>query len=273
MRTCPNPPRMTALLTEQRRRAYLSAMQVVHWLPRAELPFAAPSRPELLLPLAPPEDIDFEPPPRQVPDQSPVAPQARVIERPKIEVPRPGASAKAAAKPVEAPEQAATPRPVPVPPPRFALQLLRAGDCLLLVELATGQPFQSRDPSYLLLKDMLRAAGLPDAPQIVGEPVRWPLLMRGNMDQGPDAARDFVQGFVQARLEEAPCTCLWLVGMPALRFAAGADDQAFYQTLKLDGLGEAWALPGLELLMDEPQRKADVWKAMRQLMARWKRVE
>jgi len=26
-------------------------------------------------------------------------------------------------------------------------------------------------------------------------------------------------------------------------------------------------------LMDEPQRKADVWKAMRQLMARWKSVE
>ena len=35
-------------MTEPRRRAYLSAMQVVHWLPRAELPFAAPSRPELL---------------------------------------------------------------------------------------------------------------------------------------------------------------------------------------------------------------------------------
>jgi len=25
--------------------------------------------------------------------------------------------------------------------------------------------------------------------------------------------------------------------------------------------------------MDEPQRKADVWKAMRPLLARWKRVE
>jgi len=26
-------------------------------------------------------------------------------------------------------------------------------------------------------------------------------------------------------------------------------------------------------LMDEPHRKADVWQAMRQLMARWKSVE
>lgn len=260
------------MLTESRRRAYLSAMQVVHWLPRAELPFAAPSRPELLLPLAPVEEPVFEArPSAPVPSE---APQARSGERPKIEIPRPSVASKVAAKPVEAEEEAPkVVRPAPVPPPRFALQLLRAGRCLLLVELATGQPFQSRDPSYLLLKDMLRAAGLPDAPQIIGEPVRWPLLVRGNMDQGPDAARDFVQGFIQARLEEAPSTCLWLLGLPAVRFAGGADEQAYYQELKLDGLGTAWALPGLELLMDEPQRKAHVWKAMRQLMARWKTVE
>ncbi|KHL75252.1 energy transducer TonB [Pseudomonas putida] len=262
------------MLTESRRRAYLSAMQVVHWLPRAELPFAAPSRPELLLPQVPVEHAAFEVSPSPaLANEAPVAPQARSGERPKIDIPRPGSTPKPAAKPVEAEEQAPAPRPAPVPPPRFSLQLLRAGNCLLLVELATGQPFQSRDPSYLLLKDMLRAAGLPDAPQIIGEPVRWPLLVRGNMDQGPDAARDFVQGFIQARLEEAPCTCLWLIGMPALRFAANTDAQAYYQVLKLDGLGDAWALPGLELLMDEPQRKADVWKAMRQLMARWKSVE
>ena len=262
------------MLTEPRRRAYLSAMQVVHWLPRAELPFAAPSRPELLLPVGPVEDIDFEVRPAPAANQpAPAAPQARSGERPKIEIPRPGSTAKPAAKPAEAEPEAPAPRPAPVPPPRFSLQLLRAGSCLLLVELATGQPFQSRDPSYLLLKDMLRAAGLPDAPQIIGEPVRWPLLVRGNMDQGPDAARDFVQGFIQARLEEAPCNCLWLIGLPALRFAGNADAHTYYQVLKLEGLGDAWALPGLELLMDEPQRKADVWKAMRQLMARWKSVE
>jgi len=40
-------------------------------------------------------------------------------------------------------------------------------------------------------------------PQIIGEPVRWPLLVRGNMAQGPDATRDFVQGLIQARLKEA----------------------------------------------------------------------
>nr|BFE94162.1 hypothetical protein GCM10020185_46980 [Pseudomonas brassicacearum subsp. brassicacearum] len=109
-------------------------------------------------------------------------------------MPRPSlASTRTNAKPVEEVVEAPPKAPY-VAPPRFALQLLRAGRCLLLVELPTGEPFQSRDPAYLLLKDMLRAAGLPDSPQIIGEPVRWPLLSRGTMDQGPEAARDFCPG-------------------------------------------------------------------------------
>jgi hypothetical protein len=252
----------------------MTAMQVVNWLPRTELPFAAPSRPELLEPLLPVEEAQVavaeHTSERAVVTEPSVA--VRPVERPKIEVPRPSlASTRAPAAVVEA-----APAPVKVavvPPPRFALQLLRAGRCLLLVELPTGQAFQSRDPSYLLLKDMLRAAGLPDSPQIIGEPVRWPLLVRGNLDQGPEAARDFVQGFVSARLEDEPCACLWLIGLPSVRFAGEANAESFNNELQVDGLGSAWALPGLELLMDEPQRKADVWQAMRRLMARWKSID
>ncbi|WP_095051134.1 energy transducer TonB [Pseudomonas sp. Irchel s3b2] len=244
-------------------------MQVVNWLPRTELPFAAPSRPELL---EMPEPLVVAPPAPVPQAQAPVEPAAKPAERVKIEVPRPTPSAgrpasKAVQEAEEAPVVAKTPQ---VPPPRFALQLLRAGRCLLLVELPTGESFQTRDPAYLLLKDMLRAAGLPDSPQIVGEPVRWPLLARGTMDQGPEAARDFVQGFLSARLEDAPCVCLWLIGLPAVRFAGEANAESFNRELQVEGLGSAWALPGLELLMEEPQRKADVWQAMRRLMARWK---
>ena len=264
------------MLNESRRRAYMTAMQVVNWLPRTELPFAAPSRPELLEPLSPVEDVPVVATP-QTAERAAVAEPSeappRPVERPKVEVPRPSlASTRAPAAVVEAAAPAPTKAPV-VPPPRFALQLLRAGRCLLLVELPTGQAFQSRDPSYLLLKDMLRAAGLPDSPQIIGEPVRWPLLVRGNLDQGPEAARDFVQGFVSARLEDEPCACLWLIGLPSVRFAGEANAQSYNNELQVDGLGSAWALPGLELLMDEPQRKADVWQAMRRLMARWKPID
>ena len=244
-------------------------MQVVNWLPRTELPFAAPSRPELLDMPEPEAELAIAPAPQA---EAQVQPAARPVERPKIEVPRPNpAGARPAVKPVEDAEEApVVAKPAPVPPPRFALQLLRAGRCLLLVELPTGESFQTRDPAYLLLKDMLRAAGLPDAPQIIGEPVRWPLLVRGTMDQGPEAARDFVQGFLSVRMEEAPCACLWLIGLPAVRFAGEADAEAFNSELQIEGLGLAWAIPGLELLMEEPRRKAAVWQAMRRLMARWK---
>ncbi|SDV05089.1 energy transducer TonB [Pseudomonas mucidolens] len=246
-------------------------MQVVNWLPRTELPFAAPSRPELLQALEPfePFEVSGEEAAAAVAVAKPAA-QAleRPTERARVEVPRPSS----AARPTPVVED--TPAPVVkapvVPPPRFALQLLRAGRCLLLVELPTGERFQTRDPAYLLLKDMLRAAGLPDSPQIVGEPVRWPLLVRGTMDQGPEAARDFVQSFVSARLEDEPCACLWLIGLPAVRFAGEANAEAWYRQLQVEGLGVVWALPGLELLMEEPQRKAEVWQAMRRLMALWK---
>ncbi|WP_338586585.1 energy transducer TonB [Pseudomonas sp. MAG733B] len=244
-------------------------MQVVNWLPRTELPFAAPSRPELL---EMPEPVVVAPVAPVAVAEAPVAPVVKPAERAKIEVPRPSlASSRSGAKAVEEAEEAPiVAKPAPIPPPRFALQLLRAGRCLLLVELPTGETFQTRDPAYLLLKDMLRAAGLPDSPQIIGEPVRWPLLVRGNMDQGPEAARDFVQGFLSARLEDAPCVCLWLIGLPAVRFAGEADAESYNRELQVEGLGSVWALPGLELLMEEPQRKADVWQAMRRLMARWK---
>jgi hypothetical protein len=254
----------------------MTAMQVVNWLPRTELPFAAPSRPELLAPLPTLAVVPLVEPAQAADQASPAvtAPAARTVDRPNVDVPRPSIVVKPVIKPAIKDEDAAPvaiKAPV-VPPPRFSLQLLRAGSCLLLVELATGEPFQSRDPSYLLLKDMLRAAGLPDSPQIIGEPVRWPLLVRGQMDQGPEAARDFVQGFLFARLEEAPCSLLWLIGLPSLKFAGEADAESYNRELQVDGLGSVWALPGLELLMDEPQRKADVWKAMRRLMARWKSV-
>ncbi|WP_277372738.1 energy transducer TonB [Pseudomonas sp. AA-38] len=254
---------------ELRRRAYLDAMQVTTWLPRTVLPFAAPSRAELLAPPSAeaPQEVAVE-------SVVKVAEAVREVpaERPKIEVPRPGAQPRQVAVETPAAEpEAAEEKParVSVPPPRFSLQLLRAGDCALLVELPTGEPFQSRDPAYILLKDLLRAAGLPDSPQLLGEPVRWPLLVRGQMDQGPEAALEFVQSFVAARLEEQPSACLWLVGLPAIRFAGEGDEHSYNRELQVEGLGACWALPGLELLMDEPARKRELWQAMRRIRQRW----
>lgn len=253
-------------------------MQVVNWLPRTALPFAAPSRPELLAPLPLPVEPSINVPAPTaaviVTPEAVVPTVQAVIERPRRDISRPSLASTRSHAVVDVADQASAPtKAAVVAPPRFALQLLRAGRCLLLVELPTGDPFQSRDPAYLLLKDMLRAAGLPDSPQIIGEPVRWPLLVRGHLDQGPESARDFVQGFVSARLEDEPCACLWLIGLPSIRFAGEANAESYNRELQVEGLGSAWALPGLELLMDEPHRKADVWLTMRRLMTRWNTTE
>ena len=279
------------MITELRRRAYLSAMQVVSWLPRAELPFAAPARLE-----AEPEPLLHAP--LEVAEAAPqayaeqMAPTAEKTATPIAAVTTAVVTAlddvRATLDQARAPANRSTPvqpespvvfvDPESIKPtqsvPRFSLQLLRAGDCLVLVELPNGEAFQSRDPGYLLLKDLLRAAGLPNSPQQLGEPIRWPLLASSNLDQGPQAAREFIQGFLAARLEEGPaCACLWLVGLSAVRYAGEMDEDMFNRELQIEGLGPAWALPGLELLMDEPQRKAPLWQAMQRVMQRWKPAE
>ncbi|MBA1263719.1 energy transducer TonB [Stutzerimonas stutzeri] len=261
------------MISETRRRAYLDAMQVAVWLPRTELPFAAPSRLELLLPQAEPENVCEPADPDETVEASPaqvpvVAPAARSeVPRPRIAMPEPKKP-----EPVAVPEIPAEQQKPIAPPPRFALQLLRAGSVLLLVELPTGESFQSRDPAYILLKDLLRAARLPDKPQQVGdgEPIRWPLLQGGNLDQGADAARDYVQGVMAAELEEMGCDCIWLIGQPALRHAGEVDEDACYREVAIEGLGHALAMPGLEHLMEQPAAKAELWKALRRSMPRWK---
>ena len=80
--------------------------------------------------------------------------------------------------------------------------------------------------------------------------------------QQRDQAVD-VQGVLAGQLESQPCTCLWLIGLPAIRFAGEGDADSYNRELTIDGLGPAWALPGLELLMDEPARKRELWQAMR----------
>ena len=261
------------MIDEQRRRAYLGAMQVTSWLPRMALPFAAPSRPELLL-VTP----QTEPPrPQAAPGVRPAP-----IARPQTEVPaakppvmprkatvlplRPTAD-KAAAAPAEV---APPPAPRREPPPRFALQLLRAGNCLLLTELPSGEPFASRDPAYILLKDLLRAAGLPDSPRPLGEPIRWPLIRNNpEFDQGPAAARDYVRTVLHGQLEQQPARCTWLIGAAAARFAGEEEAPAACRELALGELGSGWVLPGLDQLMEAPPLKAELWHSMRRAMRRW----
>lgn len=262
------------MIDEQRRRAYLGAMQVTSWVPRTALPFAAPSRPELLV-VAETAPASVRPSRAAAPGVA-LAAQHDEAAKPQLQPPalrkapvvplRPAAS-KAQVVPIEAVQPPALRRE---PPPRFALQLLRAGNCLLLAELPTGEPFASRDPAYRLLRDLLRAAGLPESPRVVGEPIRWPLIRNNpEFDQGPAAARDYVRTVLLGQIEQQPVACVWLIGGPAARFAGEEETPAACQEIDLAGLGAAWILPGLERLMEAPPLKAELWHSMRRVRRRW----
>lgn len=254
------------MIGEARRRAYLRAMQVDSWVACRTLPHAAPSNPALWMPIP---VVVAERLPAPLEAASPVP----EVVMPRAELPRPQLRPQARPVSITADESPPAPKP-PVARsrelPRFSQQLLRAGQCLLLVELPTGETFQGRDPAYLLLRDLLRAAGLPDSPQLVGEPVRWPLLQTGSLDQGPEMACEFVQSFVAARLEEQePCACLWLIGSSALRFAGELEPTAYLRELNHETLGSAWTLPGLDRLLEQPSLKAELWRSMRRVMRLW----
>src|SRR3546814_11154184 len=105
-------------------------MQVVNWLPRTELPFAAPSRPELL---ETPEPMDIEPVVTAPVARTVAEPMAPVVARPKVEVPCPSlASTRPNAKPVD--KNVEVPPKAPyVAPPRFGFKSPLAGRCALLL--------------------------------------------------------------------------------------------------------------------------------------------
>jgi len=280
----------TVLMQQQevRRQAMLQAMQVDVWLPREQLVNAADSREHLLAWQAEAEVV-LEPSVAGVgPVATAVAPTTEAkaaVARPRGEVyvsvhdklaalqatQKPAVRIKTQidAEPVAEETQPSVPKPIEVlaePIPRFALQLLRADNCLVLVDLPTGEPFQSRDPDYQLLKDMLRAAGLTDKPSFMrqGAPITWPLLLAGNLmhEQNATAARACVRDLLSVELSSEPAVCIWLLGQHAVRFANAADDAPLYALQPLSAETQMWSLPSLEAVLEQPLLKRDIWRSM-----------
>lgn|GEM_PF-48888 len=285
---------------ETRRQAMLQAMHIDVWLPRQQLVNAAPSRDYLLDWQAEAEQVLDKPAAVQVAaapaaaapvQQPPAASQPRtrgyVSVHEKLAALQAAQAPQAAPQPAQAAEKApladstqAVAAPVVEPAvavepiPRFALQLLRAGSCLLLADLPVGEPFQSRDPDYQLLRDMLRAAELSDQPSFLrqGAPIRWPLLQSGNLmqEQNAVAARSCVRDLLTVELAAEPTVCIWLLGEQAVRFASADEQSAQLYALQpfVEGV-QLWSLPSLEDILQQPLLKRDIWRSMCQVRSLW----
>lgn len=291
--------RETALVHEQevRRQAMLQAMQVDVWLPRQPLLNAAASQ-AYLLDWQTVDEVSVRPVPAAQPAARPsVAVAAKRPQPSAAEARTPGSAgyvsvrdklALAAVKPTAKASgamaalehsDAALAVSVPVdqvqaePIPRFALQILRADQCLLLVDLPTGEPFQSRDPDFQLLKDMLRAAGLSPQPQFLrqGTPLVWPILRSGNLmaTQHAGAARACVRDLLSVELQHAPSRCIWLLGQHAVRFGNAAEDTPLYSLQPFTEAVQVWSLPSLESVLEQPLIKRDIWQSMRAVRSLW----
>ena len=250
------------MLEESHRRAYLAALQVDCWLPRVDLPYAAPARP-----VWQPQSVEIEA--RQPATQN-------VLEAPSPSAPmslRQSLKKSVEPKPLttpSAPEAKLEAEPVPEPVvPRFTVQLAQAGECLLVVELPTGEPLAGRDPAYLLLQDLLRAARLEGALRWLGEPLRWPLLSGGGLPQGPQAASEYLHSLLRLQHEHTQYRCTWLIGLPALRFVAHWEEADYGRLEHHESCGWLWAVPSLELLMEQPSHKKTLWQAMQRSMSTW----
>ena len=289
--------KQTVLIHEQevRRQAMLQAMQLDVWLPRQQLVNAANSR-DYLLEWQTVDTTITAPAQTAVKSaasagavstatvtHTAIAPlssdEARVSVRDQL------ASLKAAQTPTAVVRAVIEPTPVvetqqvtepavqTEPIPRFALQLLRADNCLVLVDLPTGEPFQSRDPDYQLLRDMLRAAGLTDKPSFMrqGAPITWPMLLTGNLmyEQNAAAARACVRDLLSVELQSEPAVCIWLVGNQAVRFASAADDAQLYDLQPFVEGAQVWSLPSLESVLEQPLLKRDIWRSMCAVRALW----
>lgn len=283
---------------EVRRQAMLQVMQVAVWLPRQQLVNAADSRDYLLDWQSWDEstEVAAEPAAKLPPAAPPASPAAISMEvvdpvtaprtdawvsvRDKMALTPISASAKANVSAVveDLSADAVLTSPVVAAPPaepipRFALQLLRADNCLLLVDLPTGEAFQSRDPDYQLLKDMLRAAGLTDQPDFMRQsvPIAWPMLHSGNLmhEQHAAAARACVRDLLSFELQSAPAVCIWLLGKHAVRFASATDETALYELQPFVEGAQLWALPSLESVLEQPLLKRDIWRSMCALRSLW----
>ena len=281
---------------EVRRQAMLQAMQMDVWLPRQQLLNAADSRDYLLewqtvdTSITAPAEIAVKPTASVSSASTAVETHAPSVRPPRSEEVRMSvrdklASLKAAqtstatlsavvqAVPIEDAQPIQEPAVQSEPIPRFALQLLRADNCLVLVDLPTGEPFQSRDPDYQLLRDMLRAAGLTDKPSFMrqGMPITWPMLLTGNLmhEQNAAAARACVRDLLSVELQSEPAVCIWLVGKQAVRFASAEDDAQLYGVQPFAEGAQVWSLPSLENVLEQPLLKRDIWRSMCTVRSLW----
>ena len=242
---------MTVKHSELRRLAALDAMGIQAYISREQLPGAAVTRRLAIVRSAP-----VAQPSSRLPESSSGAQQApgpgglpANTRLPKIEVPAP------APTPIVRRVAKTVPSATPL---RFSLAAVVAGGRLWLEEI----DHSGMTPDQLqLVQGMVRALstagsgtgrdGQPPLREV--EYFKWPLHENRQLDQGEEAARHGVAGFVQRRLELRQCSAMVLLG-EACRSRV---------PLHLLDCPQVLVLPSTATMLADPLVKKQAWRALR----------
>ncbi|MEP5764999.1 MAG: hypothetical protein ABJ308_10400 [Halieaceae bacterium] len=232
-------------MNELQRLAYLEAMDIDSYVSRVALPGAAPSRrlrvirrPQAAVSAAAPS----QPPPTAVSPQAPPQVDASAALKASL-----APTARDKPQP-RAPANTAAGRDIPV----FSLAATAAGGCFWLEEVPLGR--EVTDAYSQLLQAMCAALGLAEQkPEL--ELFNWPLNTSSHLEQGTEAARGAVLGYLSNRLERC---------QPRAVILLGDIDQPWFDPACL---GERQQLPtvsGWQMLRN-PALKAQAWADLQAL--------
>jgi len=282
---------------EQQRHQYLDAMGIASWLPRVDLPGAAPSADwvfafrtgqasieavedgESAFGADFPAELDHTAGQSALRQLAGLAADTGRVARADAQI-KPTATAEQAvavksplslsqaqdAVVADAPSNILPVNSRVEPPPRFRLAFIKAGD-MLIVDALPPHARQGFSPMHQrLLQRIAEAMGVSDQ-QGLPQFLSWPMLASKTLNQGPEEARRSVERLLSYQLTP-DITRVLLLGEPAARWVLAREEpleqlRGLPFTLK-PGV-RVVASHSLSELLQLPEYKADLWRDLQPL--------
>lgn len=256
-------------MIEQQRLQYLTALGIDTYIPTRVLANAAIS--PALVPFEP-EELDqssLEEEPKIVEKQMPASTSQPV----ELESDKPIELAPDVEPPLESPTKpipAAKPVANTTAPLRFTLSLWEITPQLIVIDTRqTGSAL----PTDKLLQNILRAMGYPLAQLPASELIRWPIFKEDPQANNLEEAQAMVQANVNARCAKTQGIRFMIMGEIAADFVLAPCEQyndfeqQIGQQIELPQRHASMVvLPSLVEILEEPSRKALVWRAIQALL-------
>ncbi|WP_444908687.1 hypothetical protein [Microbulbifer sp. TRSA005] len=247
-------------MNELQRAEYLSVLGIASYVPRFVLPLAPEPRQAKLPPAEPdaatdqPLPLPFNPLPQsaaQIVDAP--ATKERDTVAAEINALTSATKAQAPAKPTIAIPVAAPSQPVKP----FVLNCWRLGETLLAVD--SHEPGAAL-PLEALFGNIVRALNWHELPR-QQERLHWPMA-ENRFGPAADAseARDTFSSWLEASCSRYPVRSIWLMGQEAQEFCTPQPLESDIN--HWDGI-RILPMPSLSQLLQQPQRKRELWQLLR----------